>query len=213
VKVGDLIANPRNPRTITDAQLAALKQSLEVFGDLGGVVKNKKTGRLVGGHMRVRTLDASWPIRIEERLTPDKCGTVARGFIDTPYGEISYREVDWTEEVEAAAMVAANQHGGEWSDAALKEILIGLDDGSGLIELSGFDTTDLSGLLDRQPPAPTPSEKEVLFEQISFVVTKEQLSAIGYALDKAGKAGDFGDTGNQNARGNALARICESYGR
>ena len=213
-KVGELKAAPYNPRKISASELKALGDSLGVFGDLGIITVNRKTGNMVSGHQRIKTLDASWPIILStEELTEGdkKVGTVAVGFILTPFGRLAYREVDWELKTEQAANIAANNPAGQWDDAALKAILVDLDDGSGLIELSGFSNTDLEGLLDRQPPAPTPSEAEVMFEQISFVVTKEQLSAIGFALDKATKAGDFGDTGNQNARGNALARICEMY--
>lgn len=213
--VADLSPNPKNPRKIDAAALKALQQSLEVFGDLGGVVVNKTTGRLVSGHQRSKALDASWPIRIEKTFeTPDKCGTVARGFIETPFGEIAYRVVEWTEKVEQAAMIAANRHGGEWNDSELKGLLVGLDDGSGLLALTGFDEVDLSGLMDRAGAAAmpeTPAESDSLFEQLTFVVTRAQMSEIGFALDQAVKRGPFGPTGNANSRGNALHRIAMEF--
>lgn len=217
--VGDLNPSDYNPRKITPQELAALKSALEVFGDLGGVVFNRTTGRLVGGHQRVKTLDASWPIKIIIKYPePTKTGTVAQGHIETPFGDLYYREVEWTEAVEKAANIAANQHGGSWDDAKLKDLLVGLDDGSGLLSLTGFNEVDLSGLIERQaaaeekaPIAETPAEKENLFEQLVFVLTREQMAEVGFALDKAIKAGDFGATGNANARGNALARIAAAY--
>ncbi len=219
-KVSDLKAAPYNPRKIEDAELAALKKALEVFGDLGGIIVNRKTGNLVGGHQRVKTLDKSWGIWTDNaaNLTAgDKAvGTVAIGFVDTPFGRLSYREVDWAENVEKAANLAANQHGGSWDDAALKDLLVGLDDGSGLLALTGFNEVDLSGLMDRAGAAamaPTPEDKDSMFEQLTFVVTRQQMSEIGFALDQAVKAGPFGDTGNANARGNALARIAAAYKR
>lgn len=216
MKVKDLRPAGYNPRKISDAQAAALKQALEVFGDLGGIVFNRKTGNLVGGHQRIKALDPEWPITIapNDGDALDKCGTVGRGFIETPFGKLDFRVVDWDMNVEKAANVAANRHGGEWDDLKLKELLVTLDDGSGLVDLTGFAPVDLEGLLGRGgDEAPTPSEADKLFEQITFTVTKAQLATIGFALDFAQKAGEFGDTGNENKRGNALARIAEAYKR
>lgn len=211
MKVGDLRGADYNPRKISEADLASLKQRLEVFGDLGGIVFNRKTGNLIGGHQRVKTLDPSWPIFAENLPTPDKCGTIARGYIKTPFGELSFRIVDWEEKIERAANVAANNPAGEWDDAKLKELLTGLDDGSGMLDLTGFSAIDLQGLIDRAPTAPLPSEADHLFESITFTVSKEQLSIIGFALDQAIKSGPFDEAKNANRRGNALARIAEAY--
>lgn len=213
MKVSDLKPAAYNPRKIGDAELKALKQALEVFGDLGGIVFNRKTGNLVGGHQRVKSIDPTWPIDRSEAVSDGdrRVGTVAIGWIMSPFGRLSYREVDWDLKVEQAANVAANKHGGTWDDAALKDLLVGLDDGSPLLELTGFGQVDLEGLIGREAPAPTPSEAEKLFEQITFTLAKPQLATVGFAIDAAIKAGPFEGTGNENARGNALARICEAY--
>lgn len=215
MNAGDLRPASYNPRMIGDAELAALKQALEVFGDLGGIIKNRKTGNLVGGHQRVKTLDPSWPLWIAppDTLTEGdkRVGTVAMGFIETPFGRLSYREVEWDENLEKAANVAANKHGGKWDDGKLKELLVSIDDGTPLLSLTGFGTVDLDGMLGRGVPAPLPSEADKLFEQLTIVVTKEQLATIGFAIDKAIKAGPFEKTGNENKRGNAIARICAAY--
>lgn len=219
MNVGGLRPAAYNPRKISDAELAALKQSEEVFGDLGGIVFNRRTGNLVGGHQRVKTLDPSWkiidsePEAIGTNITEGdkKVGTVFVGWIDTPFGRISYREVDWDEKVEKAANLAANRHGGAWDNAKLKEVLVGLDDGSPLVELTGFSQTDLEGLIGRGPAPELPSDSENLFSTLTFTLTKEQLALVGWALDAAVKAGPFSGTGNQNDRGNALVRICEAY--
>lgn len=51
-----------NPRKITDAQLVALKKAMREYGDLSGIVVNRRTGHLVGGHQRVKGFDPAWPI-------------------------------------------------------------------------------------------------------------------------------------------------------
>ena len=140
-KIADLIPSPYNPRKITDKQLSMLKKSMTEFGDLSGIIRNVQTGNLIGGHQRIKNLDPSWPI-ISQPHT-DKTGTIALGYIDTPEGRWQYREVDWPEKKEAAANVAANQHGGEFDMPKLREIIIELDDGSLDTELFGFNSHEI----------------------------------------------------------------------
>jgi hypothetical protein len=140
-KIADLIPSPYNPRKITDKQLSMLKKSMTEFGDLSGIIRNVQTGNLIGGHQRIKNLDPSWPI-ISQPHT-DKTGTIALGYIETPEGRWQYREVDWPEKKEAAANVAANQHGGEFDMPKLREIIIELDDGSLDTELFGFNSHEL----------------------------------------------------------------------
>ena len=149
-KVSDLRAAPYNPRTITEKQLDMLKKSMEEFGDLSGIVKNVRTGNVVGGHQRIKTLDPSWPIFKEPHT--DKTGTVAIGYIETPSGRWSYREVDWTSKKEAAGNVAANQHGGEFDLPKLREILIEIDDGTFDMELTGFNSHELELMMTATAP-------------------------------------------------------------
>jgi len=216
MKAGDLKPAGYNPRQITDEQAAALKKALEVFGDLGGIVFNRATGNLVGGHQRVKQIDPSWPIELSAAPLTEgdkKVGTVAHGSILTPFGRLGYREVEWELQVERAANIAANKHGGSWNDGALKELLVLLDDGSGLLGLTGFSEVELSGLIARgETDLPDlPSEAEQLFEQMTFTLSKEQAAIVRSAIDLAIASGDFKDTGNENRNGNALFRIAKAY--
>ncbi len=43
-----------NPRSLPEAEFAALKQSIQEFGAKGTVVVNRRSNRIVGGHQRVR---------------------------------------------------------------------------------------------------------------------------------------------------------------
>jgi len=140
-KISDLTPASYNPRKITDKQLDMLGKAMREYGDLSGIVRNIRTGNLVGGHQRVKQFDPSWPIFSQQHT--DKTGTVAIGYIETPFGRWSYREVDWPEKKEAAANVAANQHGGEFDMPKLKEIIITLDDGTLDTELLGFNSHEL----------------------------------------------------------------------
>lgn len=147
MKVKDLKPAGYNPRKISKEKLAALKKSLEEFGDLSGIVVNVRTQTMISGHQRVKNIDAD--CKITKKPHTDATGTVALGYIDTPAGRLAYREVDWPEEKEKKANIAANKHGGEFDDDLLKELLedLKLDDPLD-IELIGFDEKEFNALLN-----------------------------------------------------------------
>lgn len=146
--VRDLEPAPYNPRRITDEKLAALGRSMARFGDLSGIVFNRRTGRVVGGHQRLKHLPPDAAVTITERLDrPNKQGTVALGYVDWQGERWTYREVDWSEEDEKAANIAANKHGGEWDIPKLEDLLAELDAGGYDLGLLGFDEQELQRLL------------------------------------------------------------------
>ncbi|MFM7852284.1 MAG: ParB N-terminal domain-containing protein, partial [Flammeovirgaceae bacterium] len=61
MNISNLNPNPKNPRKISEEGLKALKTSLEKFGDLSGVVYNRTTKQLVGGHQRVKIFQKENP--------------------------------------------------------------------------------------------------------------------------------------------------------
>ena len=96
--LSDLAAAPYNPRTIGAKALAGLGYSLAEFGDLSGITVNERTGHLVAGHQRVKSLRAQY-------------GDLAidGGAVVTPEGHaFAVRVVDWPLKKEKAANVAAN---------------------------------------------------------------------------------------------------------
>lgn len=99
--LGDLLPADYNPRRISDKALKGLRASLERFGELGGVVYNAQTGRLVGGHQRVKALAALGVAEVEVRV------------VDIPLAE------------EKAANLALNHPGigGEWDEGMLAAVL------------------------------------------------------------------------------------------
>jgi hypothetical protein len=177
--------NPKNPRKITPDALDRLKKSLEQFGDLGGIVLNRRTGRLVGGHQRIAAFKlAEVPVQIEETLKhPDKQGTVAWGWITTAAGRFTYREVDWDEATEAIANLAANKIAGEWDDLQLKAIMADLAPTTDL-DGTGFTSEEIARLMsssEPRPPAPkTPGiggNEFSLFELVMQHTNKARFTA------------------------------------
>jgi len=141
--LSELTPNTRNPRKITDSRLSALRRSLREFGDLSAIVFNRTTKRLVGGHQRIKIFqrDKGAKVIITETLTQaDKWGTTAHGYVQLSDGNrFNYREVNWDEQRETAAMLAANAHGGAFDNDQVNVLLTELDNGGFDIDLTGLE--------------------------------------------------------------------------
>jgi hypothetical protein len=182
-----LAGNLRNPRTRTDERLSALRNALAEFGDLGGIVFNRKSGQLVGGHQRTKVFAADKGARViitDKLPTPDKWGTVALGYVLLSDGNrFSYRQVDWEPTRETAAMLAANRHGGEFDESQVNVLLSELDEAGFDLRLTGFgeasmtrssnesEPTDLSGAIHERFEVVVECQDEVeqqkTFEQLT----------------------------------------------
>ncbi|MBU1073607.1 ParB N-terminal domain-containing protein, partial [bacterium] len=57
-RIADLTPAPYNPRTISSDALAGLQASVDRFGLVEPVVWNRRTGHVVGGHQRLKALEA-----------------------------------------------------------------------------------------------------------------------------------------------------------
>ena len=146
--VKQLTANPENPRTISKQKLAMLKKSLEEFGDLGAIVFNQKTKRLVGGHQRIASIPATSKIVVEKQYAKTtKTGTAVEGFIEIAGERHKYREVKWDEVKEKAANIAANKGAGEWEMPKLGEWMKELDEFGFDLDLTLFNEDERRLLL------------------------------------------------------------------
>ena len=96
-----------NPRKITNRSLAGLQSSMEKFGDISGLVFNVQSQQLVGGNQRKRFFPDEAEIT-DYKEVKDKWGTVAYSYIKWKGRLWSLRIVDWDEDMEKAANLAAN---------------------------------------------------------------------------------------------------------
>lgn len=145
-----LTPNPNNPRKITDEKRKMLKASMDAFGDLGGVVFNIRSQQLAGGHQRVVNIEEhdAAIITITQRYEiPTKTGTVAEGYIEHEGERYSYRAVDWDENTEKAANIAANKGAGTWHDELLGNWMKDLDASNFNLDLTLFDVDERKALL------------------------------------------------------------------
>lgn len=155
-KVNELAPNPANPRKITDERLRMLDKSVREFGDLSGIVFNRKSQRLVGGHQRSKVIPPDSEIVISERYDPPTpVGTTAIGYILLDGERMSFREVDWEMPKEEAANIAANKHGGEWDFHLLSGQLLKLDELNYDMDLVGYDQAEIENIMTYLPPEVT----------------------------------------------------------
>ena len=139
-----------NPRSISDRRLAELERSMAKLGDLSGVVINKATNVVVSGHQRLKTLKGK-QTKVETSPHKDEFGTVALGHIlvksENKTFRIPLRIVDWSsKQMEMAANIAANAHGGEWDKEKLSIVLAKLQKGKFDVELTGLDPLTIRSL-------------------------------------------------------------------
>lgn len=157
-----LPANELNPRKASPEFMAALDTALKEFGDLGGVVFNKTTNKLVGGHQRTEQFSKdpkSKVVIIEKFKHADATGTTAMGYVVANGTRYSYREVEWTVEKEQAAMLAANKFSGEWVYEDVGKILHNLQ-GTDFELMTGFSPKDFEILLPGAPKTTTTGKRK-----------------------------------------------------
>jgi DNA modification methylase len=145
-----------NPRKIESYAAEGLSNSLKEFGDISGIVWNKRTGNVVAGHQRLDQLR--------------KMGAqIHQGKILLGEREFKIRVVDWPIGREKAANVAANNPhiSGDWAENlpdVLGDILAEIGDQDyEALGFSGLDKVKFSANLDdiTEDEAPEPPKNPV----------------------------------------------------
>lgn len=116
--------NPRKDLKPGDAEYEKLKRSIEQFGYVEPVIWNKTTGRVVGGHQRLKVL------------------------IDMGLTEVDCVVVELTEENEKALNIALNKISGEWDKDKLALLIADLQGADFDVSLTGFEPAELDDLLN-----------------------------------------------------------------
>src|ERR1017187_8685666 len=114
---------PYNPRRIDSAQLAALGRSLRTFGAVEPVVVNRRSGRIVGGHQRVKAAEAE--------------GIESLAVVWVDLDETGERQLN----------LALRKISGEWDEEKLGALLLELSAAGEDISLTGFDDSELQKIL------------------------------------------------------------------
>ena len=188
-KIEELIPatyNPRKNLTPEDNEYQKIKRSIEEFGYVEPIIINKdKT--IIGGHQRLNVLR------------------------DLGYKEIDVIEIDIDKTKEKALNVALNKITGEWDMDKLGSLLNELNDEQFDLKLTGFDASELDGILfnvddlddtfelkdgDRQP-----------IQTMSITFSDNQAELVNQAIDEMKHTKtykNYQDEFNENSNGNAL---------
>ena len=114
--------NPRKDLKPGDAEYEKLKRSVEQFGYVEPVIWNRTTGRVVGGHQRLKVL------------------------IDMGYTEVDCVVVELDEEKEKALNIALNKISGEWDKVKLALLITDLQGADFDVSLTGFESAEIDAL-------------------------------------------------------------------
>jgi hypothetical protein len=149
-----LTPDPANPNRMDDDDKARMARALAEFGDLSGIVINRRTGLLIGGHQRADVLRAG-KLTVTDLPEPEADGTVARGHLEHVGRRYAVRVVDWPPEKAHAALLAANRFGrvGQDDHDALCSLLEELTAGQRDISTTGYDEEFVEDLMTSTPEA------------------------------------------------------------
>jgi DNA modification methylase len=140
-KIKPAAYNPRKSLQPGDPEYEKLLKSINEFDCVEPLVWNRRTGNLVGGHQRLKIL-------------------AARG--DT---EVLCSVVDLSPEREKALNLALNKIQGDWDERKLALLLDELTKVPDFdVGLTGFETEEISDLLDRALNADSPQAKDEDFD-------------------------------------------------
>ena len=114
--------NPRKDLKPGDPEYDKLKRSIEQFGYVEPLIWNKTTGRVVGGHQRLKVL------------------------IDMGITEVDCVVVELPEDKEKALNIALNKISGEWDKDKLAMLISDLQGAEFDVSLTGFDPAELDDL-------------------------------------------------------------------
>ena len=111
--------NPRKDLKPGDEEYEKLKRSIEQFGYVEPVIWNRTTGRVVGGHQRLKVL------------------------INMGISEVDCVVVEMDENKEKALNVALNKISGEWDKDKLALLITDLQAEDFDVSLTGFDAAEI----------------------------------------------------------------------
>lgn len=126
MKIDELIPSDYNPRKDLqpgDPEYERLERSIREFGYVEPIVWNRRTGRVVGGHQRLKILK------------------------DQGIEEIEVSVVDLDDVREKALNLALNKIEGEWDIPKLKDLLQELSETDLDMDLTGFGQEEIDHLL------------------------------------------------------------------
>ena len=124
IKVNDINPAKYNPRKMNDESRRGLKNSMEKFKDISGIVYNKRTKTLIGGHQRWGELREKYGTNLKINHVKDEFFSIDDSVSNNFTGYL-IRIVDWDKSEEKVANITANTHtiAGEWDLEVLPTLM------------------------------------------------------------------------------------------
>ena len=138
ILVAHLIPDPKNPRKdlkTGDPEFEKIKTSIGTFGQLDPIIFNTRTRKVLGGHQRLKVLDAQGYTELY---------TITLGAYTWAFAEADLKEL--TPSQENAANIALNKAQGDWN---VDQLVINLQDlkVEGMLDSTGFDESEFDAML------------------------------------------------------------------
>lgn len=140
--------NPRKDLQPGDPEYEKLKRSLQQFGYVEPVIWNKATGRVVGGHQRLKVLQ------------------------DLGITEVDCVVVDMPEDQEKALNIALNKISGSWDNDKLALLIADLQGADFDVSLTGFEAAEIDDLFsatDKKEGKDDKFDLNAALEEATFV--------------------------------------------
>lgn len=189
VKLGEITLDPNNARKHSEKNLAAIRASLEQFGQRKPIVVHN--GVILAGN-----------------------GTysVAK---DLGWNEIAIVEVpqDWDAATAKAYALADNRSAelAEWDEGILTVALLDLTDLNWNLEELGFNKVLQASAEEWSNAFDKTAKEQSAFQQVTFTLSHKQAEILASAINVSVSLGEFPESDNTNRNGNALTRMAEIF--
>lgn len=189
LRIDSLVTDPNNARTHDEKNLDAIKGSLTQFGQRKPIVIQGNV--VIAGN---GTLEAARQLGWKEI-------------------EVVQVPAEWTTDQAKAFALADNRTAelAQWNHDVLSTQILELQDVAFPIQELGFEIPELptDAAWSDVFEATAGDRKDV--QQITFTLHTDQAETVKAGIAESKAMGEFGDTGNSNDNGNALARIVEMW--
>ena len=191
IKIKDLSNDPANVRKHDDRNLDAIKASLQRFGQQKPIVVDGKGIVVAGNGTLMGAKSLGWKEIQIVRTELEGADAVAYAIADNRTAELAI----WDDDALAKTLEALK------IDESIDEAITGFTD---------QEIDELIGSFDIEPidDAPLLSDETSDFQQMTFILSSEQIAVVNDAIKKA-KSVDTETDGNSN--GNALFLIAQQY--
>jgi len=192
VPVGDLVPWDQNPRD-NDQSVDEVAGSIKRFGFAAPIIARRADSMVIAGHTRLKAA---------QRLGINKV-------------PVRWMDLDPAEARMLALADNKLNERADWDDDLLSGVLAQLQEDGADLEGLGWDPDELEDVLSPEAGDDVwgnlPEGEHPGIGQMAFIVTDDQRDLVERALAAAKAMGPYGDTGNENSNGNALARVAELF--